>query len=169
VALARHLSILDLAGLRVVELGCGVGLPSAVALERGARVLATDHYDAALEFARHNARTNTGREPETAHLDWHSPVEESVRRSGLGERFDLVIAADVLYEPRHAPALARLIPALLESNGEVQISDPRRKDTPIFLEQMESRGFRHSQRSAVVRQGERDVEVRIHRLWLAPV
>lgn len=142
-----------------------MGLPAAVALECGARVLATDHYEAALEFARHNARVNTGREPETAHLDWHSPVGESVEKSG----FDLVIAADVLYEPRHAPALARLIPTLLAPGGEVLIADPRRKDTPAFLEQMGARSFRRSEESVVVRQGERDVEVLIHCLWLAPV
>ncbi len=152
-----------------MELGCGVGLPTLVALERGARVLATDHYDAALHFARHNARTNTGREPETIPLDWHAPVGEAVEGSGLVGRFDRVIAADVLYELRHAPALARLIPALLAPGGEVLIADPRRKDTPVFLEQMEARGFRRSEEGVGVRQGERDVEVLIHRLWLAPV
>ncbi|MCA1728736.1 MAG: 50S ribosomal protein L11 methyltransferase, partial [Actinobacteria bacterium] len=54
-----------LAGRRVVELGCGVGLPSLAALARGARVTATDHYEAALDFARYNARANLDREPET--------------------------------------------------------------------------------------------------------
>ena len=107
IALARCISKRDLSGKRVIELGCGVGLPSVLALNRGAEVTATDHYTVALEFARHNAKANTGRELETAHLDWHSPTG-----NGLG-KFDLVLAADVLYEERNVPALAALVPDLL--------------------------------------------------------
>ena len=50
VALARYLSQKDLSGKRAAELGCGVGLPTVVALDRGALVLATDHNEAALDF-----------------------------------------------------------------------------------------------------------------------
>jgi predicted nicotinamide N-methyase len=92
----------------VLELGCGVGLPSVVALAGGAEVTATDHYAAALDFARYNARSNLGVEPETRLLDWHTP-----RVEGLGV-FDLILAADVLYEQRNIPALAALCsPSLL--------------------------------------------------------
>lgn len=125
-ALARYLTERLLSGRRVVELGCGVGLPTVVALDRGAGVMVTDHYDAALDFTVHNARTNTGREPETMLLDWHTPPVE-----GPG-RFDLVLAADVLYERRNVPSLAALIPALLAPEGEAMLADPRSKDTPFF-------------------------------------
>jgi predicted nicotinamide N-methyase len=47
VVLARRVSKEDFAGKRVIELGCGVGLPSMVTLSRGAEVTATDHYVAA--------------------------------------------------------------------------------------------------------------------------
>ena len=159
IALARRLSGLDLSGVRTIELGCGLGLPSIVALDRSARVTATDHYEAALEFARHNAKINTGRNLTTAHLDWHTPPE-----NGPG-KFDLVLAADVLYEQRNIPALAAWIPALLTPKGEALISDPRRKDTPHFRELMEDQGFRCSTLSEVVRQGEKDIEVLLHRFW----
>ena len=118
VALARYLSRQDLSGYRAVELGCGVGLPTVVALDRGAEVLATDHNEAALDFVAHNARANLGRKPETALLDWFSP-----RLGGLGT-FDLVFAADVLYERRNAPALADLVPRLLAPGGEALFADP---------------------------------------------
>src|SRR3954451_8642651 len=42
IALARTVAARGLGGRRVVELGCGLGLPSIVAALGGARVLATD-------------------------------------------------------------------------------------------------------------------------------
>src|ERR671910_151779 len=108
VALARFLSERDLGGTRVIELGCGVGLPTVVALSRGARVLATDHNEAALDFATHNASANVGREPETALLDWFSP--DALRA------LDLVSPADVLYERRNTPASGAPVPKLLAAD-----------------------------------------------------
>ena len=48
-ALARRLAGRALRGARVVELGCGLGLPSLVAARGGGRVLATDWSPAALD------------------------------------------------------------------------------------------------------------------------
>jgi predicted nicotinamide N-methyase len=161
VALARSLTRFDsktLASRRVVELGCGVGLPSLAALARGARVTATDHYEAALDFACYNARANLGREPEPRFLDWHAP---RIEEFGL---FDLVLAADVLYERRNVPALAALIPTLLAPGGKVLIADPRRKDAPVFLERMRERGFRSSMEELLVTSDGREVRVIVHLL-----
>ncbi len=158
VALARHVSKERLMGRRAMELGCGVGLPSVAALAGGARVTATDHYAAALDFVRYNARSNLGTEPETHLLDWHTPGAE-----GLGG-FDLILAADVLYECRNVPALAALIPALLVPGGEILLSDPRRKNTPAFLERMREKGFRSSTEECLVPSDGREVEVLVHRL-----
>ena len=157
IALARYLSELDLSGKMIIELGCGVGLPSVVALDRDAEVTATDHYEVALEFACQNAEINTGRKLTAVHLDWHSTDGK-----GLG-RFDLVLAADVLYEQRNVPALAALIPDLLAPDGEALISNPRRRDTPDFHEAMRTKGFACSTRSVTIPQGERDIEVLVHR------
>jgi predicted nicotinamide N-methyase len=142
--------------MRAIELGCGVGLPSIVALARGAEVVATDHYEAALDFTSHNARRNLGREPETAPLDWHAPD------TGRLGTFDLVFAADVLYERRHARALAGMIPELLEPGGEAVFADPRRKDAPLFLELIEERGFKVSTEGMTVEQVGREVRVLVH-------
>lgn len=156
IALAQDLSERDLSGKRVIELGCGVGLPSVVALDGGAEVTATDHYTIALDFAWQNAKTNTNRELKTMHLDWHLSVEEDIGK------FDLILAADVLYERRNMPALIALIPELLGPKGEVLVSNPRSRDTPYFHEAMEAKCFSHDTLSMMAQQGERDIEVLLH-------
>jgi Rrf2 family protein len=157
-ALARHLSARDLAGIRAIELGCGVGLPTIVALARGATVLATDHYEAALDYTAHNAATNLGREPDTALLDWRTPDIQ-----GLGT-FDLVLAADVLYERKNATALAELVPKLLTPGGEALFADPRRDEAPVYLDAMETNGFADAVEEVAVEQGTRKVKVLLHHL-----
>src|SRR2546429_2421423 len=58
VALGRQVAGPRLSGLRVVELGCGLGVPSLVAARAGAAVLATDECAEALELVERNAREN---------------------------------------------------------------------------------------------------------------
>ena len=58
VALARALGERELEGSRVLELGCGLALPSIVAARRGAEVVATDWSPDALTFASRNAARN---------------------------------------------------------------------------------------------------------------
>ena len=58
VALARELDPAQVAGLRVVELGCGLGVPSLAAARAGAEVLATDASAEALALLGRNAREN---------------------------------------------------------------------------------------------------------------
>jgi predicted nicotinamide N-methyase len=89
----------DVAGLRVVELGCGLGVTSLVAAARGADVTATDWAAEAIDLLRQNAARN-GLELRAEVRDW---------RDKWNERFDLAIAADVLYERRNVePLHARL-------------------------------------------------------------
>lgn len=159
VALARFVCGEELAGRRVIELGSGVGLPAVVASGAGAEVTATDHYEAALDFVRYNSRVNLrGHEPRVRLLDWHAP-----EAGGLGS-FDLVLAADVLYESRNVQALADLIPALLAPGGELLLADPRRKDAAEFLEKMLERGFRCSTEEHAALSGSAEVVVLVHRL-----
>jgi len=89
----------DVSGLRVVELGCGLGVTSLVAAAKGAKVTATDWAPEAIELLRANAERN-GIALRAEVRDWREPWDE---------RFDLALAADVLYERRNVePLLARL-------------------------------------------------------------
>jgi predicted nicotinamide N-methyase len=161
IALARHVSGMDLSGKRVVEVGCGVGLPAMAALSGGAEVTVTDHYEAALDFALHNARENTGRTPSTAALDWRVP--ETWTEATKAGRFDVLLGADVLYEPRNIRPLADVVEALLTPEGEAFFADPGRREAAEFLEEMGRRGF-DSEATIRTVEGEPEVRSTIHRL-----
>ena len=148
VALARELDGVALRGLRVVELGCGLAVPSIAAARAGAAVLATDAWPEALALVARNAHANDVR-IETATVDWAEP-EKLVRRAP----FDLVLAADVLYERASVSRLLSLLPRLAP---EAWLADPGRPAADAFLEQA---GRRWPVETRV-----RDV-VRIHRLQL---
>jgi predicted nicotinamide N-methyase len=146
VALARELDGAALRGRRVVELGCGLAVPSIAAARAGATVLATDACPDALALVTRNAHAN-GVRIETATVDWAEP-DDLVGRAP----FDLVLAADVLYERAGVALLLSLLPRLA---AEVWLADPGRPAAEAFLEQA---GRRWSVETRV-----RDV-VRIHRL-----
>jgi predicted nicotinamide N-methyase len=149
VALARELDGEALGRRRVVELGCGLALPSIAAARAGADVLATDASDEALELVARNARAN-GVSVETAAVDWSQP-DALVGRAP----FDLVLAADVLYERENVALLLELLPRLAP---EVWLADPGRPAAAAFIEAAEGRWS--------VETRVRDV-VEIHRLRLS--
>jgi predicted nicotinamide N-methyase len=107
--------------LDVVELGCGLGIPSLVAAARGACVTSVDWAPEAIDLLRENAARN-GIELRPVHADW-SRVEGS---------FDLVLAADLLYEERNGEALLELLPSLAP---RVLLADPGRPGARGFLEE----------------------------------
>ncbi len=120
-ALAVHVAGLDLAGRRAVELGCGLGLVSVAAAIAGAAVLAVDHDPDAIDLARRNgARIGPGLRGLVA--DLRDPPAELLEAGP----FDLVLAADVLYDGPLAEAVARLIPSLTAPLGSALVAFPWR-------------------------------------------
>jgi predicted nicotinamide N-methyase len=129
VALARDVAGRPLGGARVLELGCGLGLPSLAAALAGAQVLATDWAPDAVALLRANAERN--RIPlDVTETSWTEPGR-------LVERapWDLVLAADVLYERRHAEPLLDLLPRLVRPTGagEILLAEPGRPPAAAFL------------------------------------
>jgi predicted nicotinamide N-methyase len=131
VALARDVSSRSLRGARTLELGCGLGLPSIAAALSGGRVLASDWSTEAIRMTERNAE-RSGASLETLVCDWSHP-ESLLERAP----WDLVLAADVLYERRNVPALAGLLPRLVDPGGEILLADPGRVVAESFLEQAE--------------------------------
>jgi predicted nicotinamide N-methyase len=125
VALARRVAALELRVTKVLELGCGLGLPSLAAAARGAEVLATDWAEDATELLLRNAERN-GVFLRVARVRWSEP--EPLLRAAP---WDLVLGADLLYEARNAEQLGELLPQL---GGEVLLAEPGRPYAKEFLE-----------------------------------
>jgi predicted nicotinamide N-methyase len=137
-------------GARVLELGCGLALPSIVAARAGADVLATDGSEDAVAFAAHSLALNE-LEAEVAQVDWAQQGDALASRGP----WDLVLAADVLYLKGNVDRSLDLVPRLVAPGGEVRIADPRRAGTRDFLAAARAR-FTVSTRQ--------DGDVAIHRL-----
>jgi predicted nicotinamide N-methyase len=111
----------------VLELGCGLGLPSIAAALAGGRVLATDWSPDAVSATAANAAMN-GASIETAQVAWSAP-EAIVERAP----WRYVLASDVLYEPRNVDWLLELLPRLVDKTGRILLADPGRRPAEEFL------------------------------------
>ena len=138
IALAHELAsrAADLAGRRVLELGAGTGLPGIVAATLGAHVVQTDRDDAALALGRSNAERNGALSIEHRVADWTSWTD--------GERYDLILGADVIYAPRNHPPLRAIFDGNLAPAGRLLLTDPFRPASLAVLEVMERDGWRVS-------------------------
>lgn len=127
VVAARTLAQRDsLAGLRVIELGAGTGLASAAAARLGADVVATDVSDLSLELLR---RAAADAPFDVRRLDFTD--RDAV--AALGD-FDIIVAADTLYEEAIAAATARVVHA---ARGACIVVDPGRPEgRRVFLEEL---------------------------------
>ncbi len=114
-------------GRSVLELGCGLGLPSLAAARAGARVLATDRSPGAAAYVAATA-VREGIDLRSASCAWDGAG--SLVAQGP---WDLVLAADVVYGQEALTVLAGLLPRLTGDHGEVWLADPRRPLTPEFL------------------------------------
>jgi predicted nicotinamide N-methyase len=153
-ALARAVADRPLTGRRVLELGCGLGLVSVTAALAGAEVLAVDRSPEAATFTAANAARN-GVTLRTAVAAFDQP-ERLLQEAP----WDLVLAADVLYEQRNVPVLVWLLPRLVDATGEVWLADPGRPMLARFLAGLDATGWRRERVAA-----EPDT-VTIHRLGL---
>ena len=63
--------------------------------------------------------------------------------------WDLVLAADVLYEQRNVPVLVWLLPRLVDATGEVWLADPGRAMLSTFLAAVDAAGWRREQLGTV--------------------
>src|SRR5262249_10323865 len=109
-ALAAHVLTMAGAGRSALGPGCGGGGGSTAAALAGFAVTATDYYEDALAFTAANVTANTATRVESRLLDWRA-------LPASGERFDVVLAADVLYERPYGRLVAAAIDALLRDDG----------------------------------------------------
>ena len=134
----------SLAGVRMLELGCGLALPALVAAKLGARVTATDLHPEVPGFLAMNLAHNDlpPHALEYHELDW--------RTDGLsGRTFELVVGSDILYEAGHPAPVAHALAAHVAPGGSILLADPGRAYLQACLDELARLGF--AAREEVVR------------------
>lgn len=136
-------------GARVLEIGCGLALPSLVAAKIGAVVLATDAHPDVPYFLEINAATNSVR-VEYKKVHWAEPDVS------LG-KFDFILASDVLYENTHAERVAQTLASYSGKNTHIFLTDPGRVYLQSFVDAMTKHGFRHDLMTKII--GDKEIFV----------
>jgi predicted nicotinamide N-methyase len=119
---------------RLLEMGCGLGLATVGAMMGGFDVTATDYYEDALHVTRGNAARNLGHEPAVRMVNWREWP------SDLGV-FDVVMAADVLYEKEYAILVGECMARALAPDGVALVADPGRLALPMFRDNLVNVGL----------------------------
>lgn len=139
----QFLSGLELAGKRVLELGCGTGHAGLAAALRGARVTLTDGVSDPLLLVQMSA----------------APLADRCRvrrlRFGLDrlpdERpFELILGSDVTYLRQLWPQLDLCLRQHLSPSGEVLLSDPFRLMANEFRDWIAQRGWDYREHRVAV-------------------
>jgi len=124
-----------LEGLRVLDLGCGLGLPGVAAGRCGARVVFCDYDEWAARFAALNWAANLGGTGSVMVMDWREPA--------CGASFDRILAADIVYEKRFYGPVLEAFDRLLKPDGEVWLGEPNRAFSGDFFNALRAAGFRY--------------------------
>lgn len=132
--LAQAMTSFDIAGKRILELGCGLGLSSLVLQRRGADITASDHHPLAESFLQYNATQNMLPHVRYCDLRWEIADE-------LIGRFDLIIGSDILYEQGHAALLAAMLVRHAKPTAEILITDPGRGNSAAFTRELLAQGY----------------------------
>ena len=135
--------------LRILEIGCGLGLASLVAHRRGAQVTASDCHPLAHSFLDENTRIN-GLSPITyRHGLWGTaalrqdglPVLTEAKDAAVCGEYDLIVGSDILYERDDAGTLAQFIVEHAARSSEIWVIDPNRGNRAAFHKHMAHEGF----------------------------
>ncbi len=116
----------------VLDMGCGMGFAGTVAASLGARVLFADLEPPALLFAALNSIPWRDR-VRARRLDW--------RRDQLGERFDLILGADILYDRSQWVYLEPFWRDHLRPGGRILLGEPGRQTGDLFIPWITTQGW----------------------------
>lgn len=135
IALAKYLveSGQCFSGSRIIELGCGLGLPSLVAAKKGASVIATDFHPHNEQFLKRNLVLNQVASVSYRALDWACPPPDL--------HGDILIGSDLLYDERNIDILVNCSDRLCAGDGKIIIADPGRRHLQTAVLRFHERGF----------------------------
>lgn len=142
---------------RVLDLGCGLGLSGLAAARRGAVVTFGDYLEDPLDFVRATlARSGFGG-CDVRRIDFTDREDD-------GCRYDLLLAADIVYDPAHYEPLGDFLDLHLAAGGRILLTESLRADATVFLEGMARRGFHDRKRALWVAEDGRRERTWLHEL-----
>lgn len=120
-------------GATVLELGCGLAIPSLVAAKLGAQVTATDFHPDVPVFLERNLIHNQTTSVTYEILNWARSADSPLK----SRKYDWVVGSDVLYEKTHGVILAKTL-SQLQGSGHLRalIADPGRPYLQGFTEEL---------------------------------
>lgn len=133
-ALAEEMTRFPITGKHILEVGCGIGLPSLILQQRGANITACDYHPLTEEFLRQNTDLNGLAPIPFFNAPWLNPVVE------LG-RFDLIIGSDLLYERNHPALLAGFLADHARPTCQILLADPGRNRCGQISAKLISQGY----------------------------
>jgi ETFB lysine methyltransferase len=136
--LAQFMFDFEIAGKRILEVGCGIGLTSLMLNKRLADITATDYHPEVESFLLENIELNDGKVIPFYRTGW---ADEDC---GLG-KFDLILGSDLLYERGHVELLSAFIQQHANPEYEIVLVDPGRGYHARFSKRMVNLGYVHSQ------------------------
>lgn len=134
IVLARLMFAYQVTGLKILEVGCGIGLTSLVLSHRLADITATDQHPEAGAFLKENVALNYVDPIPFLRAGWD---EEETH---LGQ-FDLIVGSDLLYERSNVGLLSEFINKHAKPSCEVIIVDPGRGNQGHFSRKMLELGY----------------------------
>lgn len=124
-------------GKKILEIGCGLALPSFVATRFGGEVIATDfHADVPIFLDINKKKNNIDFNYQV--MNWRSEIERTKNTLGT---FDLVLGSDILYESQHSLEVAKALIAFLNPGGKIILADPGRAYIQKFITTMKELGY----------------------------
>jgi len=141
---------------QILELGCGLGLVGIVASYCGGDVLFTDYEPMALAFTQSNFTRNFNHTAAVQYMDWRKPLS--------GKSFDMILAADILYEKRWLEPVINVVRNCLTDHGELLIAEPNRSIAKDFFEMIDNMKWKNHSQLKKVSSGNKLNSVSIHRI-----
>lgn len=135
--LARVMLQEPLEGRCILEIGCGIGLPSIAIKQLGGDITASDYHPLAQSFLLENTILNSLAPICFKTGNWNTA------NPSLG-KFDLIIGSDILYEHQHIELISSFIDRHSNSRVDVIIVDPGRGAHRAFAREMQRLGYKHS-------------------------
>jgi predicted nicotinamide N-methyase len=147
IGLGQFLSTYDVKNKSVLEIGCGLALPSFVVTRAGGNIIATDfHADVPLFLSVNQTKNNLPFNYRV--MNWRDEIERT--KTDLGT-FDLVIGSDILYESQHPKEVASALIAFLKPGGKIILADPGRAYIQQFVTAMKELGYKENFTTQTIR------------------